>query len=255
MDFGFIITRHVNSEKTNRYWNRCIVCIRRFYPLKKIIVIDDNSNQEFIKANFDYKNVEYINSEYPARGELLPFVYFLKNKFFENAVIIHDSIFFHKRIHFEKINVPVLPLWHFNSDNTDKDNVLRIISYLNNSNTIKNFYDENKFVINLISKNKWYGVFGVQTYINHNFLKLIQNKYNITNLTNIVRCRLDRCCLERIMAIIFYLEFPKLNLQKSILGNIMKYHSRSYLYNYDDYINDLKNKEPIKYVVKVWTGR
>ena len=22
--YGFIITRHVNSEKTNNYWNRCI---------------------------------------------------------------------------------------------------------------------------------------------------------------------------------------------------------------------------------------
>ena len=40
--FGFIITRHVNSVKTNNYWNHCVKLIRTFYPLRKIIIIDDN---------------------------------------------------------------------------------------------------------------------------------------------------------------------------------------------------------------------
>jgi GR25 family glycosyltransferase involved in LPS biosynthesis len=44
------MTRHVNSEKTNNYWNNSILCIRRFYPDVKIIIIDDNSNYEFVKA-------------------------------------------------------------------------------------------------------------------------------------------------------------------------------------------------------------
>ena len=56
--YGFIITRHVNSEKTNKYWNKCVRCIRAFYPLRKIIIIDDNSNQSFIKADFQYSNIE-----------------------------------------------------------------------------------------------------------------------------------------------------------------------------------------------------
>ena len=47
--YGFIITRHVNSEITNKYWNHAIRCIRRFYPYRKIIIIDDNSNQLFVK--------------------------------------------------------------------------------------------------------------------------------------------------------------------------------------------------------------
>ena len=100
--YGFIITRHVNSEKTNNYWNRCVKLIRTFYPHRKIVVIDDNSNQDFVKAEFEYKNVIYEQSEYPGRGELLPYTYFLKNHYFDNAVIIHDSVFFHKRVNFEK---------------------------------------------------------------------------------------------------------------------------------------------------------
>ena len=34
--FGFIITRHVNSEKTNNYWNHSVKLIRTFYPFIKI---------------------------------------------------------------------------------------------------------------------------------------------------------------------------------------------------------------------------
>ena len=92
--YGFIITRHVNSEITNKYWNHAIRCIRRFYPYRKIIIIDDNSNQLFVKPEYDYKNIMVIKSEYPGRGELLPYYYFYKNKFFENAVILHDKRIF-----------------------------------------------------------------------------------------------------------------------------------------------------------------
>ena len=77
--FGFIITRHVNSETTNRYWNHSVKLLRSFYPERKIVIIDDNSNQNFVKADFDYKNVEIIQSEFPGRGELLPYYYYLKN--------------------------------------------------------------------------------------------------------------------------------------------------------------------------------
>ena len=78
VNFGFIITRHVNSLKTNKYWNHCIKCIRSLYPLRKIVVIDDNSKKEFLSADFQYKNVEIVETEFHGRGELLPFYYLLK---------------------------------------------------------------------------------------------------------------------------------------------------------------------------------
>ena len=59
-NYGFIITRHVNSETTNKYWNQSVKLIRSFYPLRKIVIIDDNSDQNFIKADFDYKNLTII---------------------------------------------------------------------------------------------------------------------------------------------------------------------------------------------------
>ena len=49
MSYGFIITRHVNSETTNKYWNQNIKLIRTHYPLKQIVIIDDNCYCYFIK--------------------------------------------------------------------------------------------------------------------------------------------------------------------------------------------------------------
>jgi len=124
--YGFIITRHVNSETTNKYWNQCIKLIRTFYPLHKIVLIDDNSDHCFIKADHEYSNITYIQSKYPGRGELLPYIYYLKYKWFPSAVIIHDSVFIHSKIRFELFDTPVFPLWHHKYDKENLFNNLRI---------------------------------------------------------------------------------------------------------------------------------
>lgn len=252
-NYGFIITRHVNSIKTNKYWNNCVKLIRTFYPLKKIVIIDDNSNYEYVNSEFNYKNIEIIQSEFPGRGELLPYYYFLKKKFFENAVIIHDSVFFHKRIHFEKLyGINVLPLWFFYSDRENVFNTKRIAKNLKNNILIDNKVS-NDFNVLGMNTDKWYGCFGVQSYINLHFLEQIENKYGITNLISVVKCRADRCCLERIFGTIFFTESPNLFKQKSLFGDIMKY--QKWGYSYDEYMVNLKKGTIPKAIVKVWTGR
>jgi hypothetical protein len=255
-DFGFIITRHVRCKNTNRYWNHCVKLLRRFYPNKKIVIIDDNSDINFLKEEETYNNVEIIQSEFPGRGELLPYYYFIKNKFFENAVIIHDSIFFHKRINFEFLNGKnVLPLWHFNSDNENESNTLKIIEVLKNKFVIESKLKSNHTTIfTIMPDSKWYGCFGCQSYINHNFLLHIQNKYNILSLIKVIKNRADRCCLERILGCIFFTEYDIIKLTKSVLGNILNY-PLSGRYTYDMYETDLKKGTIPKAVIKVWTGR
>jgi hypothetical protein len=255
-DFGFIITRHVNSETTNRYWNHSIKLLNFFYPNKKIVIIDDNSDTNFLKAYHDYINVEIIQSEFPGRGELLPYYYFIKNKFFENAIIIHDSVFFHKRINFEVLKgTDVLPLWHFNSDNENKSNTLKIIENLKNKYNIEDNLENNIINrFNITNNTKWSGCFGCQSYINHNFLLHIENKYNISSLTKVVQNRADRCCLERIMGCIFSTEYPKLNSIKSIFGSIWSFPLVG-KYTFDMYETDLKKGTIKRPVVKIWTGR
>ncbi len=250
--FGFIVTRHVNSVNTNMYWNHCVKLLRTLYPLRKIIIIDDNSNYEYVKPEFEYKNIEVVKSEYPKRGELLPYYYFLKNKYFENAVIIHDSVFFHKRINFEDFGgINVLPLWFFYPDRENIENTKRISKNLRNYIALDSKLNNDISLLGL-STDKWYGCFGVQSYINLKFLERIESKYGITNLIKVVNCRADRCSLERIFGCIFFTE-SKITFRKSLLGNIMKY--QRWGYTYDEYMSDLKKGTIPRTVVKVWTGR
>jgi len=252
--FGFIITRHVNSENTNKYWNHSVKLLRTFYPYRKIVIIDDNSNQEFLKADFEYKNIQVIQSEFHGRGELLPYYYYIQNKFFENAIIIHDSVFFHKRINFELLkDINVIPLWFFYSDEENIGNTINISNVLKNSYTIKQKLSINDNIINM-PQLKWYGCFGVQSYINHNFLLRIEEKYKISNLIKVVKTRPDRCCLERIFGCIFFTENPQILRKKSIFGNISK-HQKWGRYSFDEYMLNLKKGTIPNYVVKVWTGR
>lgn len=251
--FGFIITRHVNSEKTNKYWNQSVKCLKTIYPMKKIVIIDDNSNYNFVKADFEYKNVEIIQSEFKGRGELLPYYYYLKNKFFDNAVIIHDSVFFHKRVNFEKLlGIKVLPLWFFYPDKENVYNTLRISNTLSNSFPIQQKITLNDSLISLPHL-KWYGCFGVQSFIQHDFLIYLENKYRLTNMISAVRCRDDRCSLERIFGCIFFSENKDIIGRKSVFGDIMKY--QKWGYSYEQYERDFKNRRLSKAIVKVWTGR
>jgi len=107
--------------------------------------------------------------------------------------------------------------------------------------------------ISLMPKQNWYGCFGAQSYINRNFLLHLEMKYGITNMIHQVKCRSDRCCLERIMGCIFFTDNQKISGKKSLFGDIMKY--QTWGYTFDEYIDNLKKGTIPRNVVKVWTGR
>jgi|LauGreDrversion4_2_1035121.scaffolds.fasta_scaffold08712_8 hypothetical protein len=255
-NYGFIITRHVNSEKTNKYWNQTVKLIRIHYPLRQIIIIDDNSKQDLVKADFDYNNLTIIQSEYPGRGELLPYIYYLRYKWFPNAVIIHDSLFIHSKIPFEHFVMPAIPLWHHKYDKENIHNIVRIASALkNNSILLNKITKKDNLIINFKPTDNTFNLcFGGQCYIKLKFLELLENKYHISNLINVIHNRTDRCSLERILGLLFCQEYQRLLTVKSMFGDIMK-QPRAFSYTYDDYCNDLNNKKLIKPFVKVWTGR
>lgn len=261
MSYGFILTRHVISEVTNLYWNHCIQCIRRWYPTTKIVVIDDYSKEEFVKAEHEYTNVEYVASEFVGRGELLPYYYFFKHHYFENAIILHDSVFIQKRINIDYLiqkQTQVMPLWHFSHEKKENSqNTIRLIENLNNSfHIFQTFREEREYeVLGKLNENVWMGCFGVQSFIRHSFLSFLQSKYQLFDLLHVVKTRSDRCCLERVMGILFFLEYCKGVRQYSLFGNI--HHYGRWGYTFSDYIRDttLKRNNNNLPVVKVWSGR
>jgi hypothetical protein len=260
-NYGFIITRHVNNETTNQYWNECIQCIRQCYPLKKIIVIDDNSKQEYIKALAEYENIEYVQSEFLGRGELLPYYYLWKHKYFDYAIILHDSVFLQKRINIEYLinkQIKVMPLWHFTHEKKENfNNTLRIAQQLvNNFNIINTLAIDREYEVLGNKKNVWTGCFGVQSFIHHGFLCMIQKKYNLFNLLNYVTTRGDRCGLERVVGVIFYIEYLKEIGHPSLLGDIHSY-GLTWGFNFKNY-KDYKVNTNMKRclpIIKVWSGR
>ena len=73
------------------------------------------------------------DSEFKKRGELLPYYYYLKYKWFDCAVIIHDSCFINKKLNIEIEDY--ISLMHFVKHSHDNIyNETRIIKSLNNYN-------------------------------------------------------------------------------------------------------------------------
>ena len=257
MTFGFIILRHVNSDETNKYWNQSVKLIRTLYPNTQIVIIDDNSNHLYLKSEREYMNITIVQSEFPKRGELLPFIYFLKYKWFDYAVIIHDGTFIHKRIRFETFRHPVLPLWHHPQDGDNISNSTRMVANLKNNSKIYNKLRRRNNVNILGMKtgaDSGNLCFGCQCFINLRFLEMLESKYAITRLIKLVNCRTDRCTLERIFGFLFCEEFSGLKNNPSLFGEIFS-HYKSFRYHYAEYINDFNEKKIVHPVVKVWTGR
>ena len=258
-EIGFIILRHVNNAKTNEYWKECYRCIRKFYITNKILIIDDNSDKKYLTqynqgddSNVELTNTTIIESEYPKRGELLPYYYYLKNKFCDIAVILHDSVFIQRHINFDVDEYKMV--WHFRSymmkDMQSSSKQIEQINALNHrglSYMYEDFY-----------LNKFNGCFGAMSVIRHSYLSEINSIFKIEKLLAHVTCRISRCAFERVISFLliyknygggFYYKNKKKH--QSLLGDIEKYCRWGI--TYDEYI---KYKDKINLpVVKVWTGR
>ena len=228
---GFIILRHVNSDFVNQYWIKCYNSIRKYYPENHILIIDDNSDYNFITP-IQLHNTTIINSEYPTRGELLPYYYYLHNKLFDTAVIIHDSVFLNYFIDFnvEKYKI----LWEFEHVWDQIEDETRMILLFNDTELLQ-FYN---------NKTLWRGCFGGMSIITHDYLTHINNKYDISKLLNCVLSRYNRMSFERVIGCIL----EKEGSRETLLGDIHKYCP------WGLGISNINNYKHLP-LIKVWTGR
>ena len=238
--FGFILTRHVTSKETNLLWIHAVVKIRASYPNVPIVVIDDNSNYQFVSPNLPNINITYIRSEYPRRGELLPYYYLCKHQWFPKAVILHDSIFIHTAIpEFESRENTAL--WHFTHPiHADFETEKRFLSALDNSGPLLERHTAKKFT----------GMFGVMSVVTLEFVQRLESKYKISKLLDLISTRPQRMCLERVMGVIFTEESnPQLVAPFSIFGTIHEYC------RWGITMQEYMRTKPHRPVTKVWSGR
>ena len=234
--FGFILSRHVKSQETNFLWIHTVQNIRKHYPNHPIVIIDDNSDYSFV-TNLDCQTCLILQSEYPGRGELLPYYYFYKYKWFPKAVIIHDSVFLHTPLKAFDL-LENVPLWHFEEFLYESfESEQTMLGMLTNNEELLSVHREKKFV----------GMFGVMSVVTLNFVNMLQEKYNFTVLLDFITDREKRKCLERIMGVLFTVE--KKHNVPSIFGTIHKYCRWGI--SFQEY-RRTKVQRP---VTKVWSGR
>jgi len=231
---GFIMLRHVNNELSNKYWIECYESIRKYYPEHDIVIIDDNSDCNYLdNENIELYKTKIINSEYPGRGELLPYYYYSKEKFFDIAVILHDSTIIQQNINLyvEKYRM----IWDFEHYWDNPDEETRIINEAFNCPDLINFHS---------NKSLWKGCFGGMVSITHDFLTLINTNYDMSKLLNLVNNKANRCWFERIIACILQKHYK----MESMFGNIHNYCPWGFTYQYKENFSHLP-------ILKIWTGR
>ncbi len=246
-DYGFIMTRHVTNEITNKYWIEAYNCIRNIHTDIPIIIIDNNSDLNYLtnENNLKLVNCTIIKCEFYEARLLTAYYYFYKLKPFKKAIIIHDSVFVHTFLDFSSIN-DIKFLWDFKFHGADLVALEKVlINSLNNNNELHVLHD---------NKNSWNGCMGVMSVITLEFLEKIESKYNIFNMIKIINNNLYNQALERVFAVICTNEIPELKHRDSLIGDVELIGFR-WDYKFDNYIADKNNNIIIYPYVKVLTTR
>jgi hypothetical protein len=242
MVLGFIIVRHVNNRQTDYYWKENYTCIRKFYD-NPIMIIDDNSNPDFLIENIQLVNCTVIyDKKYKGVAEFLPYYYFHTLKPFDEAVILQDGIFIQKRIDFELGEYPMRFLWTFsNRWNHDIVHLIEdVCSDLLESNELMNIYHQS---------DKWTGCMGSMSVIKWDFLDKINKRHDLFNrIIPKITSRDRRSALERVIGLLAF--YNSDNIPSTMFGDIhayIKWGTR-----YSEYVSTEFPNHPI---VKVWSGR
>jgi hypothetical protein len=190
----------------------------------------------------DMKNVTIVKSEYPGRGEFLPYYYLLKDKYVSKALILQDSMFLNTMIKKDSITSYKF-LYEFDPNKFGRDiqNIEKILDSTKKPLELKEF----------LKTDTWRGCWGTCSVITLAFLEKLDAELGISNLVSVIKTRADRMCLERAFGLMcMYMELKE---NPSIFGKIedRKVHSVDGKYNFDEYLT-YKYDDPIR---KVWNGR
>lgn len=249
-NWGFVLTRHVNSNVTNMYWNEACKSIRKVYPDVPIMVVDDNSDPAFLYTDIPLDGITVVQSEYKGRGEILAYYYFWTLRPFDKAVVIHDSVFIQHKI--RAILDPVLAslqtvrfCWYF-SHIYDAPDVETFFIRCTESSVVDDwahFHNQ--------KREKWLGCFGVMSVVTHGFIDMLQQKHHFFKILDHVFSRNERYNIERVFASVCCME-DELACD-ALFGNIFD-HPKSFDYNWEDYERGIYNPDRHP-VLKLWTGR
>jgi hypothetical protein len=245
--YVFVILRHIRTTRDNDLWISSYNSIRKFYT-NKIIIIDDNSSINTVDGKLS--NTEIIKSEFNGAGEILPYYYFLKYKWADRMIFLHDSMFLNRSFRDTELEGDIKFHWYFDANNSDYRKITNFVSMLTNNVELQAFTTD--------PDTKWYGCFGATTICDLATIQYIEEEYKLFSvLTLAIRTRKDREAFERVLGIILYYEGIFDNENCSNYGNILKYPDafESENNNMETAQHILRQRGYDTAIVKVWRGR
>lgn len=247
--YVFIILRNIRTVSDNDLWISSYNSIRKYYT-NRIIIIDDNSSINTVDGKLI--NTEIIKSEFNGAGEILPYYYFLKYKWADRMIFLHDSMFLNRHFKTSELEGKIKFNWYFTSNGFDDyRKILNYVSSLNNKSDIESFVTN--------SNNQWVGCFGASTICSLDLIQKLEDKYSLfNNLVFLVRSRKDREAFERLLGIILFYEKDVSINNCSNYGDILKYPDAfkpELNINFETSIHNLKQYNYDTAIIKIWKGR
>lgn len=237
--YVFVILRNIQKTSDNDLWLSAYQSIRQYYT-NQIVIIDDNSSLNTFNGKL--VNTEIIQSEYNGAGEILPYHYFLKEKWADTMIFFHDSMILHRAFTDDELDHEVVLHWHFNEkDKAIIKKTVALLSYLTKSTEIE------EYALN----GSWNGVFGGTSIIDLTVLEMLEEKYKITNLVNFIRTRKQRQLVERVLGILLCYE----KNVTSNFGDILKYPKNFETNNLQTSIHNISQANYNTAIIKLWRGR
>ena len=242
--YVFVILRNIRHAKDNDLWISSYNSIRRFYtnPIK---IIDDNSSINTFNGKLI--DTEVIQSEWNGAGEILPYYYFMKHKWADRMIFIHDSMFLSRPFRDSELSDSVRFHWYFLNKKDDRK-YSTYLSLLTNSEPLIDYSKQLSL---------WKGCFGATSIIDHTVVKKLEEKYGIfSRLVMAIRARPEREMFERIFGMIMFYE-GYTNEQCSNFGDILDYpHAfNSQFQTAEMASHDLITSGYKSAIIKVWKGR
>lgn len=245
--YVFVILRHLRTVRDNDLWISSYNSIRKFYT-NKIVIIDDNS--EVNTVNGKLINTEVIYSEFPGAGEILPYYYFLKHKWADRMIFLHDSMFIHRPFRDTELEGDIKFHWHFDGSTNDSRKINNYLSLLTHNSELQAFVTDND--------TKWYGCFGATTICDLATIQYLEEEYKIfSSLVLSIRTRKDRETFERVFGIVLYFEGILVGNNCSNFGDILKYPGafESENNNVETAAHIIGQRGYDTAIIKVWRGR
>ena len=246
--YVFVILRNLKIAKDNDLWISSYNSIRKFYT-NHIVIIDDNSSINTVNGRLT--DTDVIKSEWNGAGEILPYYYFLKEKWADRMIFLHDSMFLHRPFQPSELEGSIRFHWHF--DHADIRNDRKISTFLS-------LLNQSKDVIAECSNPEflWKGCFGGTSIIDLDIVEQLEQKYEFfSKLITAIRTRNDRETFERVLGIVVYYEKLMDASPASNFGSILAYPKafESQNNNIETAAHIVSQANYNTSILKVWRGR